>query len=127
LGRVIVDEKGKLKFPRVPARPGLYRFKLRAAGDAESVYIGESDNVQRRFGHYRTPGPGQRTNLRLNDLFREILNAGGQISVAIAQEIWIEASHGRAQADLSRKSLRCLFENFALAVEQASEVESLNR
>jgi len=116
-----------LKFPAVGSVPGLYRVRVRTREGGESYYVGESDNVQRRFGNYRNPGPTQQTNLRLNRLFRELLTAGGEISIALAEEVWIEASHGRAKADLTRKSLRCLFENFALAVEQVSEVESLNR
>jgi hypothetical protein len=67
------------------------------------------------------------TSLRINQVLLFNLAAGAEISVASAQEVWVEAREGKAVADLNRSSLRRLFENFALAVEQASDIESLNR
>lgn len=126
-GRVVMDQSGKPRFPAVPAAPGLYRLRLRTSEGKESKYIGESDNIQRRFGNYRNPGPTQQTSLRINKVVRELLTSGGQISVSVAQDVWIKSTQGESQADLSRKAVRCLFENFALSLEGASEVESLNR
>jgi hypothetical protein len=127
LGRITLDGSGKPRFPGAATEPGLYRFRIRVVGGIESNYIGETDNIRRRFGNYRNPGPRQQTSLRINRVLSDHLRAGSEISVAVAEEVWIENERGKARADLNRKSLRRLFENFALAVEQASEVESLNR
>jgi hypothetical protein len=58
LGRVGLDPQGKLVFPRAPSRPGLYRFEFDGAKGRQE-YIGETDTLNRRFQHYRTPGPSQ--------------------------------------------------------------------
>lgn len=71
LGPVGLDS-GRLAFPRAPERPGIYRLDL-----GDRVYIGETDRLRRRFQHYRTPGPSQRTNVRLNKATVEVLDRGG--------------------------------------------------
>lgn len=63
IGPVELDPGGKLAFPRASSSPGLYRFTLELAGRT-TVYIGEADNLTRRFQHYRTPGSRQETNVR---------------------------------------------------------------
>ena len=103
----------------MPEVPGLYRLRLRTSDGIESNYVGQSDSLRRRFFHYRNPGPTQSTNIRLNQLVRDLLSGGG--------EIWVQTDQGAARADLNRGSLRRLFENLALAVEQASDIDSLNR
>jgi hypothetical protein len=65
MGRVLLDEKGKLRFPNMPEVPGLYRLRLRTSSGIESNYVGQSDSLRRRFFHYRNPGPTQSTNIRL--------------------------------------------------------------
>lgn len=126
IGRVMLDDAGRLVFPAVPQAPGLYRFRVRAAG-REGVYIGESDNLARRFAHYRNPGPSQQTNLRLNTTFKDALAAGAEISVAaITGNAWIERSGDCQTADLSSKAVRCLFENAAL-LDGGKDVDALNR
>jgi len=127
IGRVLLDETGKLRFPTMPEGPGLYRLRLRTSDGIESNYVGQSDSLRRRFFHYRNPGPTQPTNIRLNQLIRDLLSGGGEVSVATAHEVWVQAEQGVARADLNRGSLRRLFENLALAVEQASDIDSLNR
>lgn len=70
-------EAGRLSFPDLPDVPGVYRFDL-----GERIYIGEADRLRRRFQHYRTPGPRQATNLRLNALMLELLGASTAIEVS---------------------------------------------
>ena len=111
----------------MPEVPGLYRLRLRTSDGIESNYVGQSDSLRRRFFHYRNPGPTQSTNIRLNQLVRDLLSGGGEVSLATAHEIWVQTDQGAARADLNRGSLRRLFENLALAVEQASDIDSLNR
>ena len=77
LGTMRRDEKDLLTFPVAPRRPGLYRFRLCGIGQIRH-YIGETDELRRRFQHYRTPGRTQQTNIRLNERFRVHMAAGGE-------------------------------------------------
>ena len=112
LGRVGLDNDGRLVLPSPPRAPGLYRFRLR--GDAPSVYVGETDQLPRRFTHYRNPEQSQRTNVRLNDRMHEHIAAGGTVDVDVCTEAWIEVGSEREVLDLSRKSHRMLAEEAAL-------------
>jgi hypothetical protein len=92
------------------------------------MYVGEAENLQRRFAHYRNPGPTQATNLRINSLFFEVLSGGGAIHLDTAtDEVWVILDGQEIPADLARKDVRRLFENFVLATQSISEVECLNR
>lgn len=127
IGRITLDESGKPRFPAVASVPGLYRLRLRTSEGHDSNYVGESDNLRRRFGNYRNPGPTQQTSLRINRLIRDVLSSGGQISMAIADEARLVAVGQAEQSDLKQKSARRLFENFAISIGGAVDVESLNR
>lgn len=85
LGDVGLDA-GRLVFPRAPERPGIYRFDL-----GGGVYVGETDRLRRRFQHYRTLGPSQRTNLRLNQAIRDVLDGKGRVAVSVVLEATIDS------------------------------------
>jgi hypothetical protein len=126
LGRVVLDERNRLAFPKAPATPGLYRFTILKAG-ATARYVGESDNIERRFANYRNPGPTQPTNVRLNERFLADLANGAEIAVAIATEgVHLNRGDGPAAPDLSVKSVRLLIESAALQLG-GEDIESLNR
>jgi hypothetical protein len=126
LGRLLLNEN-RLESPRVPSAPGLYRFRLRN-NSAEARYIGETENLARRFALYRSPGPLQQTNLRLNGVFRTALASGAEIGVAVVTDnAWIEIDGCRAPPDFSKKAVRRLFENWAIVEGSGEPVESLNR
>ncbi len=114
IGRVSLDAQGKLKFPAAPKRPGLYRFDLTGKIGTQA-YIGETDALDRRFQHYRTPGPSQSTNIRLNALMREIIAAGGAIAVAVMDggAVIIVGGH-EMPARLDHKADRVLLEQAAI-------------
>ena len=59
VGDVKLDS-GRLKFPTVGSSPGIYRFTLTDPGGSVQVYVGEADQLARRFQHYRTPGQANR-------------------------------------------------------------------
>jgi len=80
IGAISLDQDGRLLFPRAPDCPGLYCFRLRR-GEREVRYIGESDNVERRFVHYRNPGPSQPTNIRVNSALLDALRTDARIAV----------------------------------------------
>jgi len=94
---------GKLKFPNLPLDPGLYRLWLGGA-EQSSVYIGETENLRRRASHYRTSGPSQRTNIRLNDRLRAHLAAGGKVEVAILTVADVEVEGKKFHLDLSGRN-----------------------
>lgn len=123
-GQVTIDTSGKPAFPPMPAQPGVYRFKLQdSASDTVSIYIGESDNLGRRMGNYRNPGPTQPTNQRLHARMLDVLDGGGRVQVSVATEVLLD---GRA-LDLTYRPVRLLAENAALVTtdRRALSVENL--
>ncbi len=127
LGRLGQDENGRLLFPVAPRQPGLYRFRLLGNGDIRH-YIGETDELRRRFRHYRTPGPSQKTNIRMNEEFRQHIAADGTIEVDIASEgISVSSAGALLSVDLGDKATRRLLEHAALVSEAGAGVKLLNR
>lgn len=123
-GAVTLDSAQKPIFPGVPSRPGLYRFRLLAAdGLLEGVYIGESDNLARRMGNYRNPGPTQPTNQRMNSRFRDVLGASGAVELSVATAVSVDGE----PTDVVAKPARLLAENAALirAAQDGLPVENL--
>ena len=127
LGRVTLGDDGRLTFPKAVKAPALYRLRIRL-GERESVYIGETDNLSRRFGNYRNPGPSQQTSRRINATLLGALQGGAEIAVAIVRSgAWIDWGTGSQEADLSSKVVRCLFENAAISDGDGHNIEMLNR
>jgi hypothetical protein len=126
LGHVELDAQGKLVFPHVPTRPGLYRFEF----EGEKVrreYIGETDTLNRRFQHYRTPGPTQRTNIRLNTLIREALSSHMTVGVSIVLDgATITMTGQERTAGLQNKSDRVLLEHAAIYAAREAGITILN-
>jgi hypothetical protein len=102
-------ESGRLRFPKVPDVPGVYRFDL-----GNRVYIGEADRLRRRFQHYRTPGARQATNLRLNSLMLELLGAASTIGVCVITSARVDVDGHDEPLDLRHKAARLLVESAAL-------------
>jgi hypothetical protein len=125
LGLVGLDETGKLKFPEATQQPGIYRFSFRAP-DRDSAYIGEADQLRRRFAHYRNPGPTQRTNIAVNTLMKDVLGTGS-VSVDIATEIRLEVEDQPVTSSLSNVFQRRLAENAALVAAQEAGRKIENR
>ena len=91
-------------------------------------YIGETDELRRRFQHYRTPGPSQKTNIRMNEEFHRHFAAGGTIEVDIATDgISVSSAGAPLCVDLADKAIRRLLEHAALVSEAGSGVKPLNR
>ena len=120
---------GRLVFPsEISALPGLYRFRIRNKAGAESRYVGETDNLSRRMGNYRNPGPTQATNIRMAEILVAALAAGAEVALSIATDTTFVVRDGqRAPADLAMKCVRRMFENFVQYAEWDEEIESLNR
>ncbi len=126
IGDVEIDRQDKLKFPQAPSHPGLYRFDFTEAG-GNQAYVGETDTLDRRFQHYRTPGPTQSTNIRLNALMREIIKSGGSIGVSIMTDGAIVAMNGGEKPPrLDSKSDRVLLEHAAIYAARESGISLVN-
>jgi hypothetical protein len=126
LGTVFVEADGRLVFPNAPAVPAIYRFRIRHNG-TEARYIGETENLARRFGHYRNPGPTQQTNRRINARFLEVLGAGADIGVSTVSAAWTDRGNGHEVADLSSRAVRRMIENAAIWAGSGADIETLNR
>ncbi len=85
------------------------------------MYVGETDRLRRRFQHYRTPGPSQATNLRLNKLMTELLGTG-KILVSIITDATIELDSEHHALDLADKTARLLVESAVLVAAKHAGV-----
>lgn len=110
-------EAARLRFPEVAETPGVYRFDL-----GDTIYLGETDRLRRRFQHYRTPGVSQPTNVRLNALMLRLLGEGSALSVCAVTSASIEVDGHSSPLDLRDKAARLLVENAALT---AARMEGL--
>lgn len=125
LGQVRRNADGELSFPSTRHIPGVYRFRVIGAGP-ERHYVGEASELPRRFQQYRKPGSSQQTNLRLNRLFRDHLEGGGQIEVDVAESVQM-GTDGRSPADLNEASVRKLVESAGIVAGKAEGLATLNR
>jgi hypothetical protein len=106
--------KGLIVFPAAPKVAGVYRMLLRHGSTFPTgIYIGETDHLRRRLQHYRTPGPTQSTNIRINAAIVESLAAAGTVELDIITHATIVTSEETEQLDLSWKSARVLLERAA--------------
>jgi hypothetical protein len=113
-----------LVVPQFGVTPGVYRFTLvEPEGEVRSYYIGESENLFQRMNGYRSPGPTQTTNQRINRKLRELLADGGAVLVSVV----LEAALDSVPLDLSGKSARLVVENTALLhlAAQGAVIENL--
>lgn len=116
VGQVDLDERQKLRFPKLPQTPGIYRFEIADAPDRVRWYLGETDNLRRRATHYRNPGPSQSTNIRLSAMIVSLLNKGGDCTMSVSTNVRADIGDGFKELDLARKSNRVLAEHAALLV-----------
>jgi hypothetical protein len=113
-GPIGLSPSRKLAFPVILPEPGIYRFRVPSVARSE-VYSGESENLRQRMEHnYRYhPGP---TNVRVRAWLLGDLWEGRSIQLAIARSSFLEIDGERVIADLTKKQVRLLIENAALAV-----------
>jgi hypothetical protein len=122
IGQVRMDDARHLVFPRAPRRPGLYRFRILGCA-REARYIGEADNISRRFGFYQRPGARQEAYRRIHAEFVEALEGGGAIAVAIATEAVIaDPVGGFTPMDLTEDSARRLLENATIVNAAGNDI-----
>lgn len=127
LGAIALDAACRLVFPATMGLPGLYRIRLLGSTKPRH-YIGETVDLRQRFQHYRTPGPSQATNQRINALLLSHLSANGQAVIdIITGDITLIVGGKHRTDDLSDEKVRRLLEQAALIAEGGSDTHSLNR
>jgi hypothetical protein len=100
----------KLYMPQLTPRPGIYRFRIEYHVGTISYYVGETENLFRRMGHYCNPEASQQTNVRINALLAGALRDGGRVKVEV---VTAALSNGES-LDLALKWPRRLVENMAV-------------
>jgi len=128
MGPVSLDAD-RLVFPGAETkRPAIYRFSLQHSDGSESCYVGETNNLYKRFSGYRNPSDGQPTNRDVNGRLKKALTEGATVTVsAIFDGIRIEICGVSHNADLQSKTIRCLLENAAIMASRGVNVELLNK
>jgi hypothetical protein len=110
----VVLEAAQLRFPVVGYVPGVYALDL---GD-KRMYVGEADQLQRRFQQYRTPGGSPdtlrpNTNRRVNRAIASRLSVG-EVGVSVCKTADIIHLGRRSALDLRSKTSRLLVESAAV-------------
>jgi len=114
MGSACLDHKGRIQFPKSADRPAIYRLTIKNK-DGVQVYIGETDNLRRRLQGYRTPGPTQPTNKRLQAVMVDTLCHQGVVHIDCL-DICHPSENTQTDYQLSIESrfVRCLYENAAI-------------
>lgn len=130
IGAAILEPNGRLRFAEAPHTAGIYRIILwgRRGQPRPEVYIGEAQDLRRRWYNYRNPGPRQQTSLRVNAILIEHLQQGGQVMLAVATAATTQTDNQEpVTLSLTRKTARVLAEHAAVALEhQRDEMTVLN-
>lgn len=123
IGRVGMDSAGSMVFPVLSREPGLYRFWIESSGSRPGVYIGEASDLRRRMQHYRTPGPSQVTNIRVNELLKTAIQDGSVVTLSTITKVTV-ALDGEEPRDLSlgRRNARLISEQAAIAAAAAEDL-----
>jgi hypothetical protein len=131
LGSVAIGPSARtpsgLIFPQVADVPGVYLFEFRVPGKVHR-YVGQSQNLRKRFRSYRSPGAGQTTSKRVHAWFRFTLSHNGVADVyVLAGMASICPQQDCVAADLSDARQRLLLERLGIVVECMEPVACLNR
>ena len=124
IGEVRLGPDGKLLMPDPGHVSGVYRFRL-SVGESPSVYIGESEDLRRRFGQYRNPEPSQRTNVRIHKRMLEHLKAGGIVAAAVVTEAVLRVGESQEPMELGRRISRLLVEEHLVAEAREAGIETV--
>lgn len=126
VGPIALDPGGRLLFARVDDGPAVYRFRFEGRGKTR-LYLGETDNFPRRLQHYRTPGPTQQTNRRLNAEIVRALGARQSVTLeCLDGPAELSVENLRRELDLADRFDRLLAEQAALAAARVEADAVLN-
>ena len=109
--------------------PAIYRWVVENDKAVESAYIGETEQLcPRRVYGYLNPGPSQMTNLRINNLFNELLTKGRSIKLEhlLINDFCLNEKKITSN-DLTSKNIRVLLESIMLAEYEKDGISLLNQ
>lgn len=109
--------------------PAIYRWIIESDGRIESVYIGETEELcPRRVYGYLNPGPSQMTNIRINNLFDDLIKKGKTIRLEylVFSDFSFDGKKITAQ-DLVKKNIRVLLENIMITQHDNDGITMLNQ
>lgn len=79
--------------------------------DLRRLYIGETQDLPNRIHQYLNPGPSQKTNQRIKDVFRQDLESGRKVVLdVLAFDPFCLEDVAITQQDLSTKMVRHFLE-----------------
>lgn len=126
IGDISFDSQyGKLIFPMVSEEGSVYRILIESHVKKE-CYIGETNNLQRRFEQYQSPGPSQKTNIRLSQLMFDGLKKGRIIGVQRMKSIAVSVDRVSVDVDFMDKEMRRLLESAAIIYAKRDNLYLLN-
>ena len=97
----------------LPAAPALYRFRF-VGRDGPWVYVGQTMDLARRIGHYRTGDRELRTNARVHDLMVEHLAGRKSVELDIAVKASVTVAGVTRELSLDDRLDRMLAEAAAI-------------
>lgn len=125
LGEIKLADNVGFVFPSIKNVSGLYRIEMHRPRTL--VYIGETENLKRRFAEYRSPGQTQKTNRRICAELLRTLRAAGSASVSVVtDDAWLCTSGSCTAAHLGIGNHRKLLEQLAIFAVP-SGIHVLNR
>jgi len=109
--------------------PAIYRWVVEKDGKIVSMYVGEADELcPRRIYGYLNPGPSQMTNIRINDLFHQLISQGNKIWLEhLVLSSFIFDGKTITPSDLGKKTVRMFLENLILIHYESSGITILNQ
>lgn len=109
--------------------PAIYRWVVENNKTIESVYIGETEELcPRRVYGYLNPGPSQMTNIRINNLFDDLIKKGKTIRLEhlVFSDFSFDGKKITTQ-DLIKKNIRVLLENIMITHHENDGITMLNQ
>ncbi len=111
-------------------QPGVYCWKVFRNGIIQWLYVGETENLGRRFYHYKKPGASQKTNKRLNKLFQKNISEECKINFELLNFNGLKFSDNLyiLKEDLTNKVCRLIVENLViLYYKRQGKIKLLNK
>ena len=111
-------------------KPAIYRWNIFRSDseDEKLIYIGETQELcPQRINGYLNPGPSQKTNKRIKEMFQDYLNKGLKIRLERLQfnEIKIE-NFTLTSDDLEDKHIRRFIEELMVIIYRQKGFQILN-
>ncbi len=133
---VLASEEVEYKFPsritdfmkRKYRRPAIYRWTIDRADNEKSFYIGEAVRFcPDRLNGYLSPGPTQKTNIRLNRFFLESIGSGASLKLEILKMSGAFVNDLDLQEkDLAQQDTRRLIEKLLVTFYRNQGLDLLN-